>query len=60
MNRVSILEKVLGSSKVQPNNRVTLTKEVRKKLKVIIGDIVIYVEDEKGNIMLKKGQLKQV
>jgi bifunctional DNA-binding transcriptional regulator/antitoxin component of YhaV-PrlF toxin-antitoxin module len=60
MNRVSTLEKVLGSSKVQPNNRVTLTKGIRKKLKVTIGDIVIYVEDEKGNIIIKKGQLKPV
>jgi len=60
MNWVLTLEKVLGSSKVQPNNRITLIKQIQKKLKVKIGDIVIFVEDEKGNIILKKGQLKPV
>lgn len=57
-SRVSPLEKMLGNSKVQPNNRITLIKKVQKKLKVKIGDIVIYLEDEKGNIIIKKGQLK--
>jgi hypothetical protein len=56
--RVSSLEKILGSSKVQPNNRITLIKKVQKKLNVKVGNIVIYVEDEKGNIIIKKGQLK--
>jgi hypothetical protein len=58
--RVSLLEKVLGSSKVQPNNRITIIKQVQKKLKVKIGDVVIYIEDEKGNIIIKKGQLRPV
>jgi len=56
--RVSPLEKILGTSKVQPNHRVTLIRKVRKKLKVNVGDIVVYVEDEKGNIVIKKGELK--
>ena len=60
MNWVLKLEKVLGSSTVQSNNRVTLVKQIQKKLNVKIGDIVIYVEDEKGDIILKKGQLKPV
>jgi len=54
------LQRVIGSSKVQPNYRITLIKKVRKKLKVDIGDIIIYVEDEKGNITLKKGELKLI
>lgn len=54
------MEKVLGSSKVQPNYRVTVVRNVQKKLNVKIGDIVVYVEDEKGNVILKKGQLKTV
>jgi methyl coenzyme M reductase subunit D len=54
------LEKVLGSSKVQPNNRITIIKQVQKKLKVKIGEIIVYVEDEKGNIIIKKGQLKTI
>jgi hypothetical protein len=54
------LDKVLGSTIVQPNNRITVIRQVQKKLNVKIGDIVIYVEDEKGNILIKKGQLKLV
>jgi bifunctional DNA-binding transcriptional regulator/antitoxin component of YhaV-PrlF toxin-antitoxin module len=54
------LEKVLGSTKVQPNNRITVIKPVQKKLNVKIGDIVIFVEDEKGNVIVKKGQLRPV
>jgi len=57
---VSLLEKVLGSSKVQPNNRITIIKQVQKKLKVKVGDVVIYIEDEKGNVIIKKGQLRPV
>lgn len=56
--RVSLLEKILGTSKVQPNYRVTLIRKVQKKLKVNVGDIVVYIEDEKGNIIIKKGELK--
>jgi bifunctional DNA-binding transcriptional regulator/antitoxin component of YhaV-PrlF toxin-antitoxin module len=52
------LEKVLGSSKVQPNNRITLIRQIRKKLNVKIGGIILFVEDDKGNIIIKKGQLK--
>jgi bifunctional DNA-binding transcriptional regulator/antitoxin component of YhaV-PrlF toxin-antitoxin module len=52
------LDKVLGSSKVQPNNRITVIRQIQKKLNVKVGDIVVYVEDERGNIVLKKGQLK--
>jgi len=58
--RVTLLEKVLGSSKVQPNYRITVVRIVQKKLSVKIGDIVVYVEDEKGNVIIKKGQLKTV
>ena len=54
------MEKVLGSTKVQPNNRITVIRQVQKKLNVKIGDIVIFVEDEKGNVTIKKGQLKPV
>jgi len=50
----------LGSSRIQPNYRITLTKIIRQKLNVKIGDTVIYMEDQKGNIIIKKGQLKPI
>jgi hypothetical protein len=52
------VDKVLGSTKVQPINRITVIRQVQKRLNVKIGDIVMYVEDEKGNIVIKKAQLK--
>jgi len=54
------LEKIIGSSKVQPNYRLTLIKDIREKLNVNVGDIVVYVEDEKGNIGLRKGEIRPV
>jgi len=52
------LEKVLGTSKVGPKQRVTLVKEVQDRLKTQVGDLVIFVEDEKGNIFLKVTKLR--
>lgn len=54
------MEKMLGSSKVQPNYRITVISKVQKKLNVKIGDIVVFVEDERGNVIIKKGQLKPI
>ena len=53
-------DKVLGISKVQPNNRITIIRPVQKKLNVKVGDVLMYIEDDKGNITIKKGQLKPV
>lgn len=53
-------DKVLGTSKVQPNNRITIVRQVQKKLNVHVGDVLMYIEDENGNIVIKKGQLKPV
>ena len=51
---------MLGSSKVQANYRITLIREVQKKLDIKIGDIVIYIENEKGDIILKKGEIRPI
>ena len=51
------VEKVLGTSKVGPKYRITLVKPVQERLKVEIGDLVVFVEDEKGNILLKVSRL---
>ena len=49
--------RVLGTSKVGPKYRVTLVKTVHKKLKVEIGDLIVYVEDDKGNIVLQTSKI---
>jgi methyl coenzyme M reductase subunit D len=52
------LDKVLGNTKAQPNNRITVIRQVQKKLNVKIGDIVMNVENEKGISIIKSAQLK--
>jgi bifunctional DNA-binding transcriptional regulator/antitoxin component of YhaV-PrlF toxin-antitoxin module len=54
------VEQVIGSSKVQPNNRITLVRKIQKRLNVKVGDMIIFVEDQQGNIIIKKGQLKPI
>ena len=51
------MEKVLGTSRVGPKYRITLVKNVQEKLRARIGDLVVFVEDEKGNIALKVSKL---
>ena len=51
------MDKVLGTSKMQANDRITVIRQVKKKLGVKVGDLVVYVEDEKGNVVLRKVQL---
>ncbi len=52
------MTKILDTSIVQDHYRVTLTDAVRKRLKIAVGDTLAYVEDERGNIMIKKAELK--
>lgn len=46
-------DKIIGASKIGPKYRITLTNFVREKLKAKIGDLIIYMKDEKGNIIIK-------
>jgi bifunctional DNA-binding transcriptional regulator/antitoxin component of YhaV-PrlF toxin-antitoxin module len=57
IDEVLQVEKVLGTSKVGPKYRITLVKPVQTKLKVKIGDLIVFIEDEKGNIQLKVSKL---
>lgn len=52
-------EKVLGTSKVGPKNRITLVKNVQEKLQVREGDLIVYLENEKGNVVLRGSKLKK-
>lgn len=51
------MEKVLGTSKVGPKYRITLVKSVQEKLNIKIGNLIVFVEDEKGNILLKVSRI---
>jgi AbrB family looped-hinge helix DNA binding protein len=54
------MTKIVANSRVQPGFRVTLTKEIRKKLKTKVGDMIAFIEDEQGNVLIKKAELKTV
>lgn len=51
------MEKVLGTSKVGPKYRITLVKSVQEKLNTKIGNLIVFVEDEKGNILLRVSRI---
>lgn len=47
--------KCLGSTKVSSKLRISLLKDVADKMGVTDGDILLFYEDEKGQIIIKKG-----
>jgi len=54
------MDKIMANSRVQPGFRITLTKDIRKKLKAKVGDLIIFIEDDRGNIIIKKAELRAV
>lgn len=47
--------KIIDTSKIQENFRITLVETVRDKLdKPKVGDIIGFYEDGEGNIIIKK------
>jgi len=53
-------ETVLGTSKVDPRYRITLVQPIPKLLKVNVGDLVVFVRDERGNIILRVSNITTV
>ena len=52
-------ETVLGTSKVDPRNRITLVQPIPDLLNVKVGDIIVFVTDDEGNIMIRASKLPQ-
>jgi hypothetical protein len=52
MSRESGPMKLLGAARISDKNRITLTKEVRDKLKVDSGDLLLFFEDDEGNVLV--------
>jgi bifunctional DNA-binding transcriptional regulator/antitoxin component of YhaV-PrlF toxin-antitoxin module len=46
-------ETVLGISKVDPHYRITLVKPIPELLGVNVGDLIVFVQDDKGNMLLR-------
>jgi len=43
---------ILGTSRIGPKFRITLIKTVQEKFGAEVGDLVVFWEDESGNIIL--------
>jgi ABC-type phosphate/phosphonate transport system substrate-binding protein len=52
--------KILGTSKVGPKYRITLVKDVQEKLEVKIGDVIVYLEEPDGKVVLKATSYDQL
>jgi bifunctional DNA-binding transcriptional regulator/antitoxin component of YhaV-PrlF toxin-antitoxin module len=45
--------KILGTSRVGPKYRITLVREVQQKLKTQVGDLIVYLEEPDGKIVIR-------
>ena len=50
----------MGTSKVGPKYRITLIKEVQRKLKAKVGDVIVFLEEPDGKIVLKAASYEQL
>jgi len=46
-------ETVLGTSKVDPRFRVTLVQPIPELLGVNVGDLIVFVRDTGGNVVIR-------
>lgn len=53
-------EIILGTSKIDPRFRVTLIQPVPKLLNVDIGDLIVFVQNDRGEIALKSSSISKL
>lgn len=46
--------KIIGTSKVSAQNKVTIIEEVAEKLNVVPGDVIAYLETFDADIVIRK------
>lgn len=46
-------ETVLGTSKVDPRYRITLVQPIPELIRAKVGDLIVFVRNEEGNVALK-------
>ena len=49
------MPKIIGTTKLTNDGKITLVADVRKKLGVSGGDVIVFEEDGKNNIIVRKG-----
>ncbi len=47
--------RIIGTTKFTSDGKITLIGDVRKKLNANGGDVIVFEEREKGNIVVRKG-----
>jgi len=47
--------KIVGTTKLTSDGKITLVTDVRKKLGVSGGDVIVFEENENNNIIVRKG-----
>ncbi len=50
-----MMSKIIGTTKLTDDGKITLIADVRKKLEVHGGDVIVFEENEKGNMIVRKG-----
>ncbi len=50
--------RILDYTQVQSSYRITMTENVRKILKVKENDLIAWVLDDKGNVLVRKPDVK--
>ncbi|MBI2184989.1 MAG: AbrB/MazE/SpoVT family DNA-binding domain-containing protein [Thaumarchaeota archaeon] len=53
-------ETILGTSKIDPRYRITLIQPLPDLLGITDGDLIVFVRDRNGNIMIKASQVSKV
>jgi bifunctional DNA-binding transcriptional regulator/antitoxin component of YhaV-PrlF toxin-antitoxin module len=51
---------VLGTSKVDPRYRITLVQPIPELLGVKAGDLIVFVRDEEGNVILRVSSIPSI
>jgi len=53
-------ETILGTSKIDPRNRITLVQPIPELLDVKAGDLIVFIRDGNGNIMIKASNVSHL
>jgi bifunctional DNA-binding transcriptional regulator/antitoxin component of YhaV-PrlF toxin-antitoxin module len=53
-------EIIIGTSTIDPRYRITLIKPIPEFLDADIGDLIVFVKDDKDNIILKPSKVSEL